>query len=72
MIMIIYFVVGSFRGTFSSVNMLICWNAEGVLAHLSEYWKGTWSEKGWEPLPYTVSWWDRRKCRHSRTTTNRF
>jgi len=59
MIMIIYFVVGHFRGTFSSVNMLkgsmlICWNAEGVHAHLSECWRGTWSEKGREPWPITI------------------
>jgi len=32
--------------------MLICWNAEGGHAHLSECWRGTWSEKGWEPLFY--------------------
>jgi len=25
-------------------------NAEGVHAHLSECWSGTWSEKGWESL----------------------
>jgi len=30
--------------------MLICWNAERVHAHLSECWRGTWEENGWEPL----------------------
>jgi len=42
-------------GTCSSVEMfkeymLIFRNAEGVHGHLSECWRGTWSEKGWEPL----------------------
>jgi len=40
-------VIGNFRGTCASVKMLkgymrICWNAEGVHAHLSECWRGTW------------------------------
>jgi len=63
MIIMMYFAIGNFRGIFSSVNMLkgyilICWNAEGhmlisrnaegVHGHLSECWRGTWSEKGWE------------------------
>jgi len=30
--------------------MFICQNAEGVHAYLSKCWRGTWSEKGWEPL----------------------
>jgi len=30
--------------------MFIFQNAEGVHAHLSECWRGTRSEKGWEPL----------------------
>jgi len=30
--------------------MFICRNAEGVHPHLSVCWRGTWSEKGWEPL----------------------
>jgi len=40
-------VVGNLMDTCASVEMvkgyiLICWNAEGVHAHLSEYWRGTW------------------------------
>jgi len=30
--------------------MFICRNAEGVDAHLSECWSGTWPEKGWKLL----------------------
>jgi len=50
-----YFVIGNFRGTCSSVeilkgNRLICWHAVGVHAHLSECWRGTWWEKRWEPV----------------------
>jgi len=30
--------------------MFICRNAEEVHGHLSDCWRGTWSEKGWEPL----------------------
>jgi len=61
MIMIIYFVVGHFRGTFSSVNMLkgsmlICWNAEGARAHLSECWRGTCSSL-WMLKGYMVREW---------------
>jgi len=53
--MVKYFVIRKFRGTCSSVEMLkgymsIFQNAEGVHAHLSECWKGTWSEKCWELL----------------------
>jgi len=33
--------------------MFICWNTEGVHAYLSKCWRGTWSEKGWEPLFYS-------------------
>jgi len=28
----------------------ICRNAEGVHSHLTKCWRGTWSEKGWNPL----------------------
>jgi len=40
-------VIGNFRGTCGSVDMLkgyifTCWNAEGVHAHLSECWRGAW------------------------------
>jgi len=40
-------VIGHFRGICASVKMLkgyilICWNAEGVHAHLSECWMDTW------------------------------
>jgi len=50
-------VIGNFRGTCASVEMLkgyilICWNAEVVHAHLSECWRGKWQEKGWESLGY--------------------
>jgi len=50
-----YFVIRNFRGTCSSVEMLkgymlIFRNTEGVHAHLSGCWRGTCSEKGWEPL----------------------
>jgi len=53
--MIKYFVIRNLRGTLSCVEMLkgymlIFQNSEGVHASLSECWKGTWSEKGWEPL----------------------
>jgi len=39
--------IGNLRGTCASVEMLkgcihICWNVEGVHAHLSECWRGTW------------------------------
>jgi len=66
---IIYFVIGNFGGTFSSVNMmkgymLICWNAEGVHAHLSKCWRGTWSEKGWEPLVYTKEILSQQRIKH--------
>jgi len=45
--MIKYIVKGNFRGACASVKMLkgymlICWNAEGVHAPLSECWRGTW------------------------------
>ena len=48
-------VIRNFKGTYSSVEMLkgymlISRNAEGVHAHLSKCWRGTWSEIGWEPL----------------------
>jgi len=68
--MIKYFVIRNFRGTCSIVHLskwwrytLICWNAEGVHAHLSECWRGTWLEKGWEPLIHPINtdhkemWW---------------
>ena len=50
-----YFVIRNFRGTCSSEEIpkgyvVIFRNAEGVHAHLSECWRGTWSEKGGEPL----------------------
>jgi len=50
-----YFVIKSFRGTCASVKILkgyilICWNAVGIHARLSECWRGTLLEKGWEPL----------------------
>jgi len=35
--------------------MFICQNIEGVHAHLSECERGTWSEKGWEPLCYCMT-----------------
>jgi len=55
--MIKYFVIRNIRGTCSSVEMLkgymlIFRNAKGVHAHLSECWRGTWSEKVWERLAY--------------------
>jgi len=31
-------------------NMLSFYNAERVHAHLSECKRGTWLEKGWEPM----------------------
>ena len=40
-------VIRDFRGTCS---LLICRNAEGVHAHVSEYLRGTWETKGWESL----------------------
>jgi len=54
-----YFVIRNFRGTRSSVEMLkgymlIFRNAKWVHANLSEFSKGTWSEKGWEPLILTM------------------
>jgi len=53
--MIKYFVIRNFRGTYSYVEMLNGYmltfgNAEGVHTHLSEYRRGSWSGKGWEPL----------------------
>ena len=35
--------------------MLIWWNVEGVRIHLSECWRGTWQEKVWEPLLWTLN-----------------
>jgi len=48
-------VIRNFRGTCSSVEILKWYmlsfrNPEGVHDHLSECWRGTWSERGWEPL----------------------
>ena len=45
-IMTKYFVLRDFRDTCSSVEilkgcMVVCWNAEGVHAHLSECWRST-------------------------------
>jgi len=40
-------VIGNLRGTCASIEMLkgyihICWNTEGIHAHLSEFGRGTW------------------------------
>jgi len=55
-------VIGNFRGTCATVEMLTgyiltCWNAEGVHAHLSECWMEHGKRKVGNPCSRIFSSW---------------